>query len=43
MVQQASQLGASAVINIRLETSEIGGRYPITEVYAYGTALVARS
>ena len=42
MVQQAHQLGASAVINVRLETAEIGGRYPITEVYAYGTALVAK-
>jgi len=44
MVQQAVQLGATAVINVRFETAEIGGgRAPITEVYAYGTALVPRS
>lgn len=40
MVRQAQQLGATAVINVRIQRSEIGGRYPMTEVYAYGTALV---
>lgn len=43
MVQQAEELGATAVINVRLETAEVGGNYPITEVYAYGTALVPKS
>jgi uncharacterized protein YbjQ (UPF0145 family) len=44
MVEQAGQLGAAAVINVRLETSMIGfGNVPITEVYAYGTALVPKS
>jgi uncharacterized protein YbjQ (UPF0145 family) len=42
MVRQAQQLGATAVINVRIQRSEIGGRYPMTEVYAYGTALVPR-
>ncbi len=43
MVRQAQQLGATAIINVRLETAEIGGgRAPITEVYAYGTALVPK-
>lgn len=41
MTRQAMELGATAVINVRLETAEIGGgNAPITEVYAYGTALV---
>lgn len=41
MIRQAQELGATAVINVRLETAEIGGgNAPITEVYAYGTALV---
>jgi uncharacterized protein YbjQ (UPF0145 family) len=44
MVQQAVQLGASAIINVRFETAIIGGGpAPITEIYAYGTALVPRS
>ena len=44
MVRQAQQLGATAIINVRLETAEIGGgRAPITEVYAYGTALIPKS
>lgn len=43
MVAQAAQLRASVVINVRMETAEIGGgRAPITEVYAYGTALVPK-
>ena len=42
MVRQAQQLGATAVINVRIQRSEIGGRYPMTEVYAYGTALIPR-
>ena len=43
MVAQAQQLRATAVINVRMETAEIGGgQAPITEVYAYGTALVPK-
>ena len=44
MLQQAARLGATAVINVRFETSDLGGagRAPITEIYAYGTALVPR-
>ncbi len=43
MVAQAAQLRATAVINVRMETAEIGGgQAPITEVYAYGTALVPK-
>ena len=41
MIEEAMAMGASAVINVRIETSEIGGqRAPITEVLAYGTAVV---
>ena len=41
MVEEAMAMGASVVINVRIETSEIGGqRAPITEVLAYGTAVV---
>lgn len=39
MVEEAKAGGAVAVINIRIETSEIGGNTPMTEVFAYGTAL----
>ena len=39
MIRQARQRGAELVINVRIETSEIGGRMPITEVVAYGTAI----
>jgi uncharacterized protein YbjQ (UPF0145 family) len=42
IVRQARELGATAVINVRIQRSEIGGQTPITEVYAYGTALVPR-
>lgn len=39
MVEEAKAGGAVAVINVRIETSDIGGKYPMTEVFAYGTAL----
>lgn len=39
MVEEAKAGGAIAVINVRIETSEIGGKTPMTEVFAYGTAL----
>jgi uncharacterized protein YbjQ (UPF0145 family) len=44
MLEDAARLGATAVINVRFETSDLGGagRAPVTEVYAYGTALVPR-
>lgn len=39
MIEEARAGGAVAVINVRIETSEIGGNTPMTEVFAYGTAL----
>lgn len=39
MIEEAKAGGAIAVINVRIETSEIGGRSPMTEVFVYGTAL----
>lgn len=40
MLEDAAARGAHSVINVRLETSDIGGgRAPVSEVVAYGTAL----
>jgi uncharacterized protein YbjQ (UPF0145 family) len=45
MTEQARQLGANAVVNVRLETAPIGGKENAkggvmsVEVLAYGTAL----
>ncbi len=42
MKEQASQLNASYVFNVKFETMRIAaGRVPALEVLAYGTALVA--
>lgn len=47
LLAQAHQLNAVAVINIRLETSNIGSMArnpsPMVEVIAYGTALIPRA
>lgn len=44
MMQQAQNAGATAVINLRIETSNIGGMAknpaPMCEVVAYGTAVL---
>ncbi len=47
MLEDARARGANAVINVRYETSSIGGMMgpnamPMAEVIAYGTALVSR-
>lgn len=43
MKQEAEELGADYVFNVKYETSNISGQYskklPIIEVHAYGTAL----
>lgn len=40
MLEDADARGAHSVINVRLETSDVGGgRAPVSEVVAYGTAL----
>jgi uncharacterized protein YbjQ (UPF0145 family) len=42
MLEDAEARGAHSVINVRLETSDIGGgRAPVSEVVAYGTALTS--
>lgn len=47
MLEQAHHLGASAVINIRIETSNIGGvrknPTPMVEVLVFGTAVIANT
>ncbi len=40
MIDNARLLGANAVIAMRYDSSEIGGQ--LTEIVAYGTAVVAR-
>ena len=40
MSQQAVELGANAIINVRFTTSAIAGG--AAELYAYGTAVIAR-
>ena len=40
MMEQARQLGANAVVNVRFTTSSITGG--AAELYAYGTAVVAQ-
>lgn len=40
MLEEAEARGAHSVINVRLETTDVGGgRAPFSEVVAYGTAL----
>ena len=38
--EQASEIGASHVFNVKYETSRIGGGITTIEVMAYGTALI---
>lgn len=39
MVERAIEQGASAIINVRFETSDVGGGQPFAEVFCYGTAI----
>jgi uncharacterized protein YbjQ (UPF0145 family) len=40
MLDEAQQLRARAVVNVRFETSEVGGpRLPAAEILCYGTAI----
>ncbi len=41
MLEQARQLGANAVVNVRFTTSQVAGS--AAELYAYGTAIVVES
>jgi uncharacterized protein YbjQ (UPF0145 family) len=40
LIQHAQQLGANAVVALRYDASEVGGRESATEVLCYGTAVV---
>lgn len=37
MIETARQQGATAIINVRFETSDVGGMKPFAEVMCYGT------
>lgn len=37
MVESATQQGATAIINVRFETSDVGGVKPFSEIFCYGT------
>jgi uncharacterized protein YbjQ (UPF0145 family) len=38
MIEEAKELGANAIVNIRVETSNLAAN--ASEIYAYGTAVV---
>jgi uncharacterized protein YbjQ (UPF0145 family) len=40
MIQHAVQMGANAVVGLRYDASEVGGRTAASEVLCYGTAVV---
>ena len=40
LVEHAQQMGANAIVGLRYDASEIGGRTAATEVLCYGTAVV---
>lgn len=40
LIQHAEQLGANAVVGLRYDASNVGGRESATEVLCYGTAVV---
>jgi uncharacterized protein YbjQ (UPF0145 family) len=40
MLEHAQQMGANAVVGVRYDATEIGGRMAATEVLCYGTAVV---
>lgn len=39
MIEQARSQGATAIINVRFETSDVGGVKPFSEVMCYGTMI----
>ncbi len=39
MVETAVSQGASAIVNVRFETSDVGGAKPFSEVFCYGTMI----
>ena len=41
MVETAIAQGAEAIVNVRFETSSVGGTKPINEVFCYGTMVKA--
>jgi uncharacterized protein YbjQ (UPF0145 family) len=40
MVEHAREMGANAVVGVRYDASEVGGKSAATEVLCYGTAVV---
>jgi uncharacterized protein YbjQ (UPF0145 family) len=40
LIQHTVQLGANAVVGLRYDASEVGGKTSATEVLCYGTAVV---
>ena len=40
LIQHAVQIGANAVVGLRYDASEVGGKSSATEVLCYGTAVV---
>ena len=40
LIQHAMQMGANAVVGLRYDASEVGGKKSATEVLCYGTAVV---
>jgi len=40
MIDHAVQLGANAILGLRYDASDVGGRTSATEVLCYGTAVV---
>ena len=40
MIDHAVQIGANAVVGLRYDASDVGGRTSATEVLCYGTAVV---
>ena len=42
LLQHAADLGANAIVGMRYDASEVGGKTSSTEVLCYGTAVVVR-
>jgi uncharacterized protein YbjQ (UPF0145 family) len=40
LVEHATAVGANAIVGLRYDASELGGRSPATEVLCYGTAVI---
>ncbi len=39
MIESAIQQGGTSIINVRFETSDVGGKSPVAEVFCYGTMI----